>query len=53
MRYVMNYESPRVEILALEVEDVIRTSELTNGGSGTGGYGGLPDETNEPSATSF
>lgn len=51
MRYVMNYESPKAELL--ETEDVICTSELTNGGSGTGGYGELPDETNEPSATSF
>lgn len=53
MRTSANYERPEMAIHIFEVEDTIRTSDLTNGGSGTGDYGELPDETNLPSAVSF
>lgn len=38
------YEKPGMEIIILENTDVITTSELTNGGTGTGDSGGLPSE---------
>lgn len=40
------YEKPGMEMIILNNTDVISTSELANGGSGTGGSGGLPTETN-------
>lgn len=45
MRTIANYERPNMEIHIFEAEDTIRTSDLTNGGSNTGDYGELPDET--------
>lgn len=48
MHMVENYESPNIEVV--NSDDIICTSELSNGGSGTGGTGGLPSET---SLTSF
>ena len=38
------YEKPGMEIIILENTDVITTSELKNGGTGTGDSGGLPSE---------
>lgn len=40
------YEKPGMEIIIFGNTDVITTSELTNGGSGTGASGGLPSEIN-------
>lgn len=44
-----HYEKPDMEMLIMLTKDVVTTSELTNGGSGTGDFGGLPSETNLPS----
>lgn len=41
----MRYKKPELKLIFLS-EDIIRTSELSGGDSGTGNSGGLPEETN-------